>query len=123
LLEAQAPEKAAAVLPVFVTVDPERDTVEALAGYAEHFHPRLMALTGTEEQVAGAAKASRILSQEGGVASASDYRMGHPSLLYLMGPDGGYRTPFTRAGTAEDIAKGLAERVDPAKAVAPPLGS
>src|SRR5512138_2394402 len=123
LLEAQAPEKAAAVLPVFVTVDPERDTVEALAGYAEHFHPRLMALTGTEEQVAGAAKAYRIFYQKVEEESASDYLMDHSSIIYLMGPDGGYLTHFTHASTAEDIAKGLAERIDPTKAVAPPLGS
>lgn len=123
LLEEQAPEKAAAVLPVFVTVDPERDTVEAMAGYAEHFHPRLLALTGTEEQVAGAAKSYRIFYQKVEEESASDYLMDHSSIIYLMGPDGSYLSHFTHASTAEDIAKALAERVDPAKAASPAAGS
>lgn len=123
LLEERAPEKAAAVLPVFVTVDPERDTVEALAGYAEHFHPRFLALTGTPEQVAGAAKAYRIFYQKVEEPSASDYLMDHSSIIYLMGPDGGYLTHFTHASTAEDIAKALGERVDPALAKAGAAGS
>jgi len=118
ILAEQAPAKADAVLPVFVTVDPARDTVEQLAGYAEHFHPRLMALTGTEEQVAAAAKAYRIYYQKVEEPGASDYLMDHSSIIYLMGPDGSYLTHFTHASTAEDIAKALAERVDPAQATA-----
>ncbi len=116
LLAESDPAKAAAVLPVFITIDPERDTVEAMAGYAEHFHPRLMALTGTPEEVAVAAKAYRIYYQKVEEAEASDYLMDHSSIIYLMGPDGGYLTHFTHASTAEDIAKGLAEQVDPALA-------
>jgi len=123
LLAEQAPEKAAAVLPVFITVDPERDTVEALAGYAEHFHPRFLALTGTPEEVAGAAKAYRIYYQRVEEPSASDYLMDHSSVIYLMGPDGSYLTHFTHASTAEDIARSLGERVDPAMARTGAAGS
>ena len=118
LLAEQAPDKAKAVLPVFVTVDPERDTVAALASYAEHFHPRLLALTGTPEEVSAAAKAYRIFYQKVEEAGASDYLMDHSSVIYLMGPDGSYLTHFTQASTAEDIAKGLAAQVDPAQATA-----
>lgn len=123
LLAEQAPAKAQAVLPVFITVDPARDTVEALATYAGHFHPRLLALTGTEEEVAGAAKAYRIFYQKVEDPGASDYLMDHSSVIYLMGPDGSYLTHFTHVSTADDIAKGLAERVDPALATAPAVGS
>jgi protein SCO1/2 len=118
LLAETAPEQAAAVLPVFVTVDPERDTVAALATYAGHFHPRMMALTGTPEQIAAAAKAYRIYYQKVEEEGASDYLMDHSSVLYLMAPDGSYLTHFTHASTAEDIAGGLAARVDPAQATA-----
>ena len=118
LLAEQSPRKAAAVLPVFVTIDPERDTVEALASYAEHFHPRLMALTGTTEEVAAAAKAYRIYYQKVEEPDASDYLMDHSSVIYLMGPDGGYLTHFTHASTVEEIAEGLAKWVDPALATA-----
>jgi protein SCO1/2 len=123
LLAEQAPDKAQAVLPVFVTVDPERDTVAALASYAEHFHPRLLALTGTPEEVAAAAKAYRIFYQKVEEPGASDYLMDHSSVIYLMGPDGSYLTHFTHASTAEDIAKGLAAQVDPSQVTAAGAGS
>jgi cytochrome oxidase Cu insertion factor (SCO1/SenC/PrrC family) len=123
LLAEQSPEQAQAVLPVFVTVDPERDTVEALASYAEHFHPRFLALTGTQAEVAAAAKAYRIFYQKVEEPGASDYLMDHSSVIYLMGPDGSYLTHFTHVSTAEDIAKGLGERVDPAQATATAAGS
>ena len=123
LLEEQAPDKAAAVLPVFFTVDPERDTVAALKAYAGHFHPRLLALTGTPEEVAGAARAYRIYYQKVEDSGSSDYLMDHSSILYLMAPDGSYLTHFTHAASAEDIAKGLAKAVDPALATAAGAGS
>lgn len=116
LLAETDPAKAAAVVPIFITIDPERDTAEALAGYAEHFHPRLMALTGTPEEVAVAAKAYRIYYQKVQEPDASDYLMDHSSIIYLMGPDGNYLSHFTHASTADDIAKGLSEQVDPALA-------
>ena len=115
-----APEKAAAVLPVFITVDPERDSVEAMSTYAEHFHPRMMALTGTPEEIAAAAKAYRIYYQRVEEPDASDYLMDHSSVIYLMGPDGSYLTHFTHVSTAEEIAEGLAERIDPTLATAAP---
>src|SRR3546814_9112869 len=102
LLAEQAPEKAAAVLPVFITVDPARDTVEALACYAGHFHPRLMALTGTEGEVAAAAKSYRIYYQKVAAPGASDYLLDHSSVIYLMCPDGSSLIPFPHASTAAD---------------------
>ncbi len=117
LAESEA-DKAAAVLPVFITVDPERDNVEALASYASHFHPRLLALTGTPEQVDIAAKAYRIYYQKVEQDSSTEYLMDHSSILYLMGPDGGYLTHFTHNSNPEEIAKGLSAAVDPALASA-----
>jgi cytochrome oxidase Cu insertion factor (SCO1/SenC/PrrC family) len=115
-----APDKAAAVLPVFITVDPERDTVEALATYASNFHPRMMALTGTPEEIAAAAKAYRIYYQRVEEPDASDYLMDHSSVIYLMGPDGNYLTHFTHVSTVDEIAEGLAAQVDPTRATAAP---
>jgi len=116
LLAEDEPAKAATVLPVFITVDPERDTVEALASYAGHFHPRLLALTGTPEQVDTAAKAYRIYYQKVEQEAATEYLMDHSSILYLMGPDGSYLTHFTHNATPQEIAEGLSEAVDPAQA-------
>lgn len=114
-LAARAPDKAEVVVPVFVTIDPERDDVEAMAGYAPHFHDRLVALTGTPEQVAGAAKEYRIyyrkVEEEGG--DPEGYLMDHSSFIYLIGPEGSYVTHFGHDATVEEVAAGLETRVQP----------
>ena len=115
LAESEA-AKAAAVTPVFVSIDPARDTPSALADYMSHFHPAMVALTGSEEEVAVAAKAYRIFYQKVVQEDASDYLMDHSSIVYLMAPDGSYVSHFTHASTAEEIAEGLAKLVDPARA-------
>jgi protein SCO1/2 len=106
-LEAADPDLAAGVVPIFVTIDPERDTVEALAAYAPHFHQRLVALTGSTAQVAAAAKAYRVFYAKAVDDSASDYLMDHSGFIYLMDPDGSYRTHFTHDATPETILQTL----------------
>lgn len=111
-LEEMAPEKAAQVTPVFITVDPERDTVEAMAAYATHFHESLVALTGSQEQVADAARAYRVFYRKVEDDSSSDYMMDHSTFVFLMGPDGKYETHFTHATPPDDMAKALDERIE-----------
>lgn len=101
---------AAKVVPVFVTVDPARDTVEQLKLYAQNFHPRTVMLTGTPEQVAAAAKAYRVYyaKAKGSADEKPDqYLMDHTSIVYLMGRDGRYITHFTHATQADKIAETL----------------
>jgi protein SCO1/2 len=112
LLQADAPEKADAVIPVFITVDPERDTVEAMADYATHFHEDLVALTGSEEQVAQAAKEYRVYYQKAEDSGGGAYLMDHSSFIYLMGPDGDYVTHYSHNVDAEAMAADMARRVD-----------
>ncbi len=99
------------VVPVFITVDPERDTPEHLKMYVNYFHPRLVGLTGTSETVGAAARAYRIYyakaSHEG--AAGDDYLMDHSSGIYLMGPDGAFRAHFDRGTGAEAMAKRIRE--------------
>lgn len=78
---------------LFVTVDPERDTVEAMREYVANFDPRIVALTGTPEQVAQAAKAYRVYYKK--VPQGDDYTMDHTGILYLMDPQGRFITHFT----------------------------
>ena len=111
LLSDRAPEVAEQVVPVFVTVDPERDTVEALAAYAPSFHPDLVALTGTPEQIAAAAKAYRVYYAKVEDASSGTYLVDHISFIYLMGPDGAYVTHFSHLAQSEDIAEGLERHI------------
>src|SRR3546814_13394860 len=74
--------------PVFVTVDPERDTVEQLATYQQSFHPSFLMLTGTPEQVSEAARASRVYFRKAETASATDYLMANASITIRMEPNG-----------------------------------
>lgn len=86
------------IQPVFVSVDPARDTPEVLKAYVGNFGPRLVGLTGTPEEVAAIAKAYRVYyAKAGGSSSSTDYLMDHSSIIYLMGPDGRFvkHMPYT----------------------------
>lgn len=85
------------VVPVFMTVDPERDTPEYLKEYVVHFHPRMVGLTGTLDQVAKTAKAYRVYFAKTRAKDAApdEYTMDHTSITYLMGPDGKFLTHFS----------------------------
>ncbi|MEM8790583.1 MAG: SCO family protein [Pseudomonadota bacterium] len=93
--------------PVFITVDPARDDVENMAIYAEIMHPKMIAMTGSDEQIATAAKAYKAYYQRVETESAADYLMNHSAYLYLMDQDGLqaiYRRGFEPAVIAEDAA-------------------
>jgi protein SCO1/2 len=139
-LAGQDPAQAARVTPIFISVDPARDTVAALKDYAAHFHPRLVALTGSREQVERAAAAykvyfDRIAEEEthdhsshdhsshehgdpgqdhaGQDASAAEpgYLIAHSTAMYLMGPDGGYLAHFRQGSDFVDIARTLDQHI------------
>ncbi len=110
-IEQLSPEQADRVAPIFITVDPERDTVKQLASYAPLFSPRLVALTGTPEQIKQAAKAYRVYFAKVAGDGSSDYLMDHSAFIYLMGPDGRYRRHFGHDASPEDIAKALREEL------------
>lgn len=93
------------VTPVFITVDPERDTPEALADYVSRFHPRMVGLTGTAEQVAAAARAYRVFYARVQRPEMTGYLMDHSSFIYLVGPDGRVRSLF-RPETAPEVIAG-----------------
>ena len=111
-------EAADKVVPIFITIDPERDTVEHIKEYAAFFHPRLVALTGTPEQIAEVAKAYRVYyakAQEKG-AAADEYLMDHSSITYVMGPDGQFLSHFGHDVSPERMAERLGKIVSGAGA-------
>jgi protein SCO1/2 len=111
-LERAAPEKAARIKPVFISVDPARDTPAALRAYVDHFHPRLTGLTGSPEQVAAAAEAYRVYYEKVPAdGSAADYLIDHSAYTYLMGPEGRYLTHFEHGTEPRDMAAALERRV------------
>jgi protein SCO1/2 len=101
--------KAEKVTPVFITVDPERDTAKALKDYAANFTPRLVMLTGSPADIAAVAKEYRVYYAKAG--EGPNYAMDHTALIYLMGPDGTYVTHYAPQATADDIAKDLTKRL------------
>ncbi|MGB1548478.1 MAG: SCO family protein [Alphaproteobacteria bacterium] len=101
----QLGEKGERVTPVFITVDPERDTVEMIGPYTSSFHPRFVGLTGTAEQIARAAKAYHVYYAKSG--EAPHYLVDHTSIIFFMGPDGKFLRHFRHGETAEKIAEGM----------------
>lgn len=94
------------IVPMLISVDPERDTPERLKDYAGFFHPRLVALTGTPEQVAAVAKAYRVYYAKAELDRGPDaYLIDHSSFTYLMGPDGRFLQFFRHDLGPEEMAK------------------
>jgi cytochrome oxidase Cu insertion factor (SCO1/SenC/PrrC family) len=110
-LDLLPPDEAEQVVPVFITVDPERDTVEQLAEYAPLFHPRLVALTGSPEAVKAAAQAYRVYFAKAGDGDSDAYLMDHSTFIYLMGPDGRYVRHFAHNASPEEIAVAIEEAI------------
>jgi len=100
-------DKADRVTPIFITVDPKRDTPEQMKMYVEYFHPKLVGLTGSEDQVAAAAKAYKVYYAK--VGDGDEYLMDHSSITYLMGPDGDFIAHFSHGVDAEEMADRLKE--------------
>ena len=99
------------VTPVFISVDPARDTPEHLADYVGRFHPRMQGLTGTPEQVAEAARRYRVYYAKVQRPEMTDYLMDHSSFIYLVGPDGKVRTLFRPEQAPEAIAAAVAAQI------------
>ena len=108
----QLGSKADKVTPVFVTIDPKRDTVEQMASYVSNFHERLVGLTGSFEEIRAAAKAFRVYyAKAKDDSSSADYLMDHSSIVYLMGPKGEYAAHFSYGTSPDKMAKGIAKHL------------
>ncbi len=98
------------ILPVFITVDPKRDTPEVMAEYVSNFYPGMVGLTGSDQQVAAAAKAYRIYyAKVAEDENDPDYLMDHSSIIYMMGKDGELAAYFNASMAPEDMAKAIAK--------------
>jgi protein SCO1/2 len=97
--------KASALQPIFITVDPKRDTPAVVKQYAAAFSPRLIGLTGTPEEIAKVAKEYRVYYAEHRTGPGpNDYSMDHSSILYLMGPDGKFIAPVQADDSGAQMA-------------------
>lgn len=87
-------DKADAITPIFITVDPERDTAAVMKGYVESFHPRLIGLTGTPAQIKQVTKEYKIYYAKVDDPQMTEYTMDHSSFIYFMDPDDNLRAIF-----------------------------
>ncbi len=99
------------VLPVFISVDPERDTPEVMAEYTSYIHDDMLGLTGSDEQVRAVIKAYRAYAQK---QDSDDefYLVDHSTFSYLVLPQTGFADFYRRGLTPEDLADRVACTLD-----------
>lgn len=114
-----AKPKSEKVEPIFITIDPERDTPKQLASYVTNFHPRLTGLTGSVEEIKAIKKAYKVYGvkvDENGKPSknvkGTDYLMDHSPQTFLMDPDGNFIRYFRFNNTPKDIASAINKHVN-----------
>jgi len=102
------------VQPLFITVDPARDTPKVLGEYVKAFDPRIVGLTGTPDEIAAAARAYRVYYAKVADKDAPEgYLMDHSSVIYVMRPgDGRFVATFTNETTADQMAERLKKLID-----------
>jgi len=94
------------IQPLFITVDPDRDDAEAMAGYISNFHPAFTGLTGTPEQIRRAAEAYRVYYAKAPLSEApGDYTMNHTSFIYVMDCEGRYIRHISVGTKPEEMAE------------------
>ncbi len=99
------------VAPVFISVDPNRDTAEALANYMKNFNPRITGLTGDPNDIANAAKAYRVYYRKAGDIGGGDYSVDHSAFVYLMDGEGKYLTHFSFNTAPEAILAVIKKKI------------
>ena len=100
--------KAEKLTPIFITLDPERDTPETVGTYVKNFGDRWVGLSGSAEQIRAVADAYKVYySKAEEKDSALGYVIDHSGFMYLMGPDGAYITHFPHSIAQQTLTEGL----------------
>ncbi len=102
-------KKAARITPVFITIDPARDTPSVMASYVKAFGPRFVGLTGTASQIASVAREYRVYYAKRPLPHG--YGMDHSGEVYLMGPDGKLVTFYDPPLDSKKLAADLEKRI------------
>lgn len=109
--EKENPALVSKVQPIFISVDSKRDTPAVLKQYVAAFHPRLIGLTGTPEEIADVAEKYLIIYDIRNDDGASEYLVDHSRQAYLFGPDGEPLALLPYDGTPQDVAAEIARWV------------
>jgi protein SCO1/2 len=108
----------ARVQPVFITLDPQRDVPAVIGAYAESFHPRFTALSGTEDEVRRVARAYKVFYEKVPLAGGSGYVIDHTSFIYVLDVEGRYAGYFPPGTSGRRMAEFLRSMHAPAAAAA-----
>lgn len=108
-IEKTHPEKSDQLQPLFITLDPERDTQDTLAQYVDFFHPNLIGLTGTKAQIDDVAKQYLIYYDRQVASAKNEYFIDHSSVIYLLSRTGQYIQHFTHDTTQKEMVQTLIE--------------
>jgi protein SCO1/2 len=100
-------EKGKDIQPIFITIDPERDTPQVLAQYMPNFHPGYLGLTGSQEAIDKVAKEYRVYYAKTDNSSGADYLMDHSSIIYLMDKQGTFLKHFSYGTDAKALAAAI----------------
>ena len=111
---AQLGSLAGQVQPVFVSIDPQRDTPNALREYVQNFDPRILPLSGNAEQLARAAGSVGVVFYKVPGPTPDEYTFAHNAVVTLVGPEGGIVTRFSSDVVVDDLARALRRLIDPA---------
>uniref|UniRef100_A0A1I7YZZ8 Protein SCO1 homolog, mitochondrial n=1 Tax=Steinernema glaseri TaxID=37863 RepID=A0A1I7YZZ8_9BILA len=109
LLEKESPP--IPIVPVFISVDPERDTLERVKQYCEEFSPKLRGFTGNREQVNKVAKTFRVYHSQGPKTAEDDYIVDHTVIMYLIDPDGNFHDYYGQNRKDTEIANVIKMKV------------
>lgn len=104
LAEKEDPAMAEKIQPIFISIDPERDGPEQLKQYVDNFHPRLIGLTGSVDEIAAVAKKYLIIYNKREAEGFSDYLVDHSRQGYLFGPEGEPIALLPYDGTPRQVA-------------------
>lgn len=107
IMEELGEDYAKTITPIFITVDPERDDVETMKNYVAQFHPNLVGLTGSNEQIDAVKDAFKVYSSKVENDMMDEYMVDHSSFMYLMNWDNGLISIYPSKDTVEDIIKDI----------------
>lgn len=95
------------IVPIFITVDPTRDTVESLKLYASNFHSNFVMLTGSVNAIDDVKKLYKVFAERVDTEKATDYLMDHTTMIYLMDREGKFMQFFPHSTPPKDLARGI----------------
>lgn len=94
------------MIPIFITCDPRRDTIEIVREYVKDFHPDLIGLTGNQDEIKKVAKLFRVyVSSPPDISEGDDYLVDHSIFFYLMDPEGKFLDCYAQNSEAKDVSE------------------